>query len=147
MAPTDPRPDLDRLVAFYEHLTPQSLARFSEFYSADAYFKDPFNEVRGAEAITRIFAHMFRQVEAPRFVVSERVLDANGALLVWEFHYRMRRWGRSTPQVVRGASHLRFDAEGRVNHHRDYWDAAEELYMKLPIIGGLMRGLRRLLAA
>jgi steroid Delta-isomerase len=27
--------------------------------------------------------------------------------------------------------------------HRDYWDAAEELYEKLPILGGLMRWLKR----
>lgn len=145
--PSEANPAMDRLVAFYEQLTPQSLARIGELYSVDAYFKDPFNEVRGIDAIGRIFEHMFRQVEAPRFVVTERVADAHGAMLVWEFHFRARRWGRGKTQVVRGVSHLRFDADGRVHHHRDYWDAAEELYMKLPLIGGLMRGLRRALAA
>mgnify|MGYP003402137732 FL=1 len=48
---------------------------------------------------------------------------------------------------MRGVSHLRFDAEGMVNYHRDYWDAAEELYMKLPAVGWLMRGLRRMISA
>jgi len=45
---------------------------------------------------------------------------------------------------VRGASHLRFDAAGKVVLHRDYWDAAEELYAKLPVLGGLMRYLKRM---
>jgi hypothetical protein len=27
--------------------------------------------------------------------------------------------------------------------HRDYWDAAEELYEKLPVVGSLMRWLKR----
>jgi steroid Delta-isomerase len=27
--------------------------------------------------------------------------------------------------------------------HRDYWDAAEELYEKLPVIGALMRWLKK----
>ncbi len=143
----DATPDLDRLVAFYHDLTPESIARFPEFYSADAYFKDPFNEVRGVEAIQRIFRHMFQQVETPRFVVTERVADAHGVMLVWEFCYRVRLWGRGETQVMRGVSHLKFAADGRVNYHRDYWDAAEELYMKLPAIGSLMRGLRRMLAA
>jgi len=44
---------------------------------------------------------------------------------------------------VRGATHLRFDAAGKVVLHRDYWDAAEELYAKLPLLGVLMRGLQR----
>ena len=139
--------DLDRLIAFYHDLTPAHLERFAEFYSADAYFKDPFNEVRGVAAIQAIFKHMFRQVDQPRFVVTEQVADAGGVMLVWEFCYRVRMWGRGETQIMRGVSHLKFDAEGKVCYHRDYWDAAEELYGKLPVLGGMMRCLRRVFAA
>ncbi len=34
---------LDRLVDFYQKLTPEGVARFPEFYAGYAYFKDPFN--------------------------------------------------------------------------------------------------------
>jgi hypothetical protein len=44
---------------------------------------------------------------------------------------------------VRGGTHLVFNDEGLVTLHRDYWDAAEELYEKLPLVGGLMRWLKR----
>lgn len=139
--------ELEPLIDFYQGLTPASVSRFADFYSPDAYFKDPFNEVQGIEAIQRIFVHMFQQVDAPRFTVTEQVVDPGGAMLVWEFHYRMRLWRRSEAQVMRGVSHLKFDPRGKVRYHRDYWDAAEELYMKLPAIGGLMRCLQRKLAA
>ena len=134
--------NLEPLIRFYHALTPDQLDRFAEFYSADAYFKDPFNEVRGVDAISRIFEHMFRQVSEPRFVVSERVVDSGGAMLIWEFHFRIRVLGKHRAQSMRGVSHLRFDAAGKVCYHRDYWDTAEELYMKLPGLGTLMRGLR-----
>lgn len=137
----------DKLIEFYQGLDPEGIARFPEFYSGDAYFKDPFNEVRGVAAIQRIFTHMFEQVGEPRFVVSEKVVADNGVMLVWDFHYRAKLLGKEVAQVIRGASHLKFDAGGRVNYHRDYWDAAEELYMKLPVIGMLMRGLRRAMSA
>jgi len=139
--------DLEPLIDFYQGLTPASVDRFAEFYSDDAYFKDPFNEVQGLAAIQRIFVHMFRQVDAPRFCVTERIVDPGGAMLVWEFHYRMRLWRRNNAQVMRGVSHLKFNPQGKVRYHRDYWDAAEELYMKLPALGGLMRCLQRQLAA
>ena len=139
--------NLDPLIRFYHELTPESVARFPEFYSADAWFKDPFNEVRGLPAIQRIFSHMFTQVDEPRFVVTERVVDAGGAMLVWELGFRVRLWGKGQAQVMRGVSHLKFAADGRVCYHRDYWDTGEELYMKLPALGTLMRGLRRALAA
>lgn len=138
---------IESLVRFYHELSPESIGRFSEFYSENAYFKDPFNEVRGIEAITRIFSHMFKQVDEPRFMVIEQVVDAKGAMLIWEFSFRVRLWGKGQTQIMRGVSHLRFDPEGRVNYHRDYWDTGEELYMKLPAIGTLMRGLRRVMAA
>lgn len=136
---------LNALAAFYEGLTEAHVARFPAFYAEDAVFVDPFNDVRGVAAIQRIFRHMFRQVEAPRFAVSERVADAEGAVLVWSFHFRFRYNGEE--QTIRGVSHLKFDDDGRVNYHRDYWDAAGELYARLPGVGLLMRLLRRRLAA
>jgi len=140
-------PHLDGLIQFYNSFAPASVARFADFYSADAYFKDPFNEVHGIVAIQRIFSHMFTQVDEPRFVVVDQVVDAGGAMLVWEFCFRVRLWGKGQTQVMRGVSHLRFDTDGKVCYHRDYWDTGEELYMKLPGLGLLMRGLRRVLAA
>jgi steroid Delta-isomerase len=131
--------NLDALIRYFHELTPQSLVRFPELYTEAAFFKDPFNEVRGVAAIQRIFAHMFEQIDEPRFVVTERLADDNSAMLVWELRY-----GKG--QRIRGVSHLRFADDGRVAYHRDYWDAAEELYAKLPGIGLLMRHLRRRLA-
>lgn len=138
---------IDALVSFFEHLTPESVARFSDFYAETACFKDPFNEVHDRASIEKIFRHMYDQVDEPRFVVSERVVDAEGALLVWTLHYRFRQWRRQQPQRIDGVSHLKFDTDGKVIWHRDYWDAAEELYAKLPVIGGLLRALRKRFAA
>jgi hypothetical protein len=53
---------VDALIAFFEGLSPETVARFPEYYAADACFKDPFNEVRGVQPIQHIFMHMFRQV-------------------------------------------------------------------------------------
>jgi steroid delta-isomerase len=48
---------------------------------------------------------------------------------------------------VHGATHLRFAPDGRIRSHRDYWDAAGELYAKLPVLGVLMRMVQRRLRA
>ena len=137
---------LDALIRFYEELTPERVARLPELYAANAWFKDPFNEVRGAEAIQRIFLHMFRQVDVPQFIVTECIEEEHGAMLAWVFHFRPRSWGRGREQAIRGVSHLKFNTEGKVCFHRDYWDAAEELYAKLPLLGGMMRYLQRMLS-
>jgi len=63
--------------------------------------------------------------------------------VLWEFEFGLR----GKPLRVQGATHLAFDAEGLVTVHRDYWDAAEELWQKLPVIGPPVRWLRGRFAA
>jgi ketosteroid isomerase-like protein len=131
-----------RIVERFESITPDSVAQLAGIYTAEASFKDPFNDVRGLPAIERIFAHMFVALEAPRFVVRDVVVQGDHCFLTWDFVFRFRRW-RAGDQVAHGASHLVLAPDGRIAVHRDYWDAAEELYEKLPGIGGLMRWLKK----
>ena len=132
-----------RLVQFFEQLQPQDLQRLPEIYAPEARFKDPFNEVQGLAQIERIFVHMFESLDSPHFIVTERIVQGQQCFLVWDFRFRFKRFDTATWQTVRGGTHLAFDAQGLVTLHRDYWDAAEELYEKLPVVGGLMRWLKR----
>lgn len=134
---------LQTLIGFFETMDRAALDQLAQIYTDDVFFKDPFNEVRGLAAVTHIFSHMFEQVDHPRFVVTDRLLQGDQAFLTWDFLFRMKRFS-SEEQCIRGATHLRFTADGRANFHRDYWDAAEELYEKLPLLGTIMRGLKQL---
>lgn len=137
---------LDGLVRFYENLTPASVPALRTLYTHDARFKDPFNDVRGHAAIEKVFAHMFEQIAQPRFIVTTRVVKGSDAFLVWDLVFRMRS-RPDVPYSIRGASHIVFAEGGLVADHRDYWDAAEELYEKLPVLGALMRWLKSRVAA
>ena len=134
---------LQQLIRFFEKIETGSVGQLAQVYSADVFFKDPFNEVRGLPDVVQIFSHMFEQVDNPRFVVTNHVLQGDQAFLTWDFLFRMKRFS-TAEQCIRGATHLRFGPDGKANFHRDYWDAAEELYEKLPLLGSLMRGLKRL---
>lgn len=138
---------IEELVSFFETVSPETVSRIGDLYASDARFKDPFNDVQGVSAIERIFRHMFTQVEAPRFVVTERIVQYDSAMLAWRFEFGVRVGKRVHPQVVNGVTHFKFDGEGKVSLHRDYWDTGEELYMKLPVLGWLVRALRRRLSA
>lgn len=131
-----------RIVQFFEQLAPADLARLGEIYTDDARFKDPFNEVTGVPAIRRVFEHMYTSLDSPRFVVRDVIVQGPRCFLAWDFVFRMRRFNRAE-QVIRGGSHLQLADDGRITLHRDYWDAAEELYEKLPVLGALMRWLKR----
>jgi len=131
-----------RLAAYFESLTPDSVQLLDQYYAADARFKDPFNAVQGVPAIQTIFAHMFDNLEQPHFVVTNQVVQGSQCFMTWEFRFGFKSFKHGQPQTITGATHLVFSAQGLVTLHRDYWDAAEELYEKLPGVGGMMRWLK-----
>jgi steroid delta-isomerase len=140
---------LPGLVAFFEGLKPSDLARLDQVYAEHCRFKDPFNEVVGLIPIRAIFAHMFTALEEPHFVVLDRIAQGDQAFLSWDFRFRFKGQVKGQTKsdtawpCIKGATHVRLNAQGLVTEHRDYWDAAEELYEKLPVLGPLMRWLKR----
>lgn len=137
---------LDALCDYFEKLSADNLDELGFYYAADAWFKDPFHEVAGVEAIRAILRHTFDKLPGARFRVTRRFPGADQhAVILWEMDFVMPLTRQ--PTTISGATHLTFDAAGKVIRHRDYWDAAEELYARLPILKWLMRGLARQAAA
>jgi hypothetical protein len=132
---------LAHFIHVFENLSQDDVRSLTAQYSADAYFKDPFNEVCGHAAIIGIFEHMFKQIGKPKFTVTSSILQGDDAFIVWDFSFRSND-GAHVEQHIHGSSHLRFGADHRVHYHRDYWDTAEELYEKVPVLGSLMRFLK-----
>ncbi|WP_432378154.1 nuclear transport factor 2 family protein [Duganella sp. P38] len=130
---------LNPLLEWYATLAPHTVGRVCEFYAADAQFRDPFNDVRGVPAIEAVLRHMFAHSDNPRFVIGERIVQGQQAFVTWTFLCTLR--GKEYEVV--GGTHFRFNEHGLVTLHRDYWDAAEELLQKLPLVGAPIRWLRR----
>lgn len=135
-----------RVKGYFETLTPESVERMGEVYAPDAYFRDPFNEVTGLAAVQKIFRHMYEPLVDPRFVILETIEEGDRLVITWDMLYRIRKFKPEVERKIHGLSLLRFDAQGRVAYHRDYWDAAGELYAQLPLVGPLMRFLAKKMA-
>jgi len=151
---------LVKIKTFYETLSPDSLDQIGELYAPNARFKDPFQSVQGQGAIRGVFEHMFQLQATSRFIVvgitqsvpetvpvpdtvpvPESISGAQ-ACLRWIYWLELR----GKPVSIEGCSWLCFDAAGYIVDHRDYWDAAEELYEKIPVLSWLMQWLRRKIA-
>lgn len=142
---SDPRAaTLSAYCQLFETLAPDRLEDFRALCSTDIRFVDPFNDIAGIERFVALFAHMFRAVSEPKFVVLDRVLSPQAGYIRWRF----TAVARGRPIAMAGMSELRFDPQtALVREHVDHWDAAGQLYAGLPVVGWLMRGLRRLFSA
>ena len=132
----------EKIKHFFENLTQiTSLDHFKTVYDESVRFKDPFNEVIGINSVYNVFAHMYRNLDDPRFFIMEYVEKGNIAYIKWEFHFSFKN--ESTQQMFEGVSRLEMNEEKRVIEHIDYWDVAEHMYEKMPVIGWMIRAIRR----
>ena len=139
-----PDPRMARLMAFYDELSLESLSSLALIYSDNARFVDPFNDVTGLLPIRQVFEHMFATLDAPQFKVTHAICEGDSGLVLWDFDFQ--RKGHKDTQHIHGATHLLFGPDGRVALHRDYWDAARQVYELVPVLGTVLRWLRRQLA-
>jgi steroid Delta-isomerase len=137
---------LARYCALFASLSPQDLPRLGEYFAADARFKDPFNDVRGVSAVQAVFAHMFAVTDGPRFEILEQSASDSTGFVRWRFRFVSRGRPHLTREIE-GVSRVLFGADGRVAEHIDYWDPAEFIYDGLPLIGPVLRLVRRRLGA
>ena len=132
-------------IAFFENLTPADLKRFEEVFAPDARFRDPFNDARGVTAVRRVFEKMFEDVETHSFKVLDHAVAGDRAYLNWEFRLTPR--GKTEVWPIEGMSVITFREDGKVTAHIDHYDAAGQIYEKIPLIGAVLRGIRRRIAA
>lgn len=141
---SDRQAALDAYARAYEALTPDTIEALLALTAPDIRFKDPFNDVCGQEALRGLFRHMFQVAGDPRFVVHHAALSGDTGLLRWGFKAEVRGLGLWR---VEGMSEIRFGADHCIVEHIDHWDAAEQFYEKLPVIGWLLRLIRRRMRA
>lgn len=114
---------------------------FKTIYDDKVSFKDPFNEVKGIKAVYSIFAHMYGNLDNPRFVITEYLDKQNIIYVKWDFLFAFK--GAKEESSFEGVSRLTVNEEDKVISHIDYWDAAEHMYEKMPLVGSLLRFIKR----
>jgi hypothetical protein len=132
-------------IACLEALTPERLPELSAHLAPQVRFVDPFNDVAGREPVIRVFTKMFEDVTDIEFAARDLACSGSVCFFAWTLRGRLR--GSGKPIAFEGVTELRLDAEGRVAAHIDHWDAAGQLYAKLPVLGLLMDRLRRWISA
>lgn len=146
--PKEPSPPTNEAVAAYLALWTEGLAReglaarIAQVADEDVAFTDPFNAVRGRDALGHIITDMLDRCVEPQFAIHETALGPERAYTRWTFRFRTKK-GRAIG--FDGVSSLTFTAAGLCASHTDHWDS-QEIYGRVPILAPMIRFIRAKLA-
>ena len=131
---------------FFESISQETpIEAYSEIFDEKVYFEDPFQKVIGLTKVYGIFQHMFETLHDPHFIVDEIVCGNTSTYLRWTFSYH--RSSKHEVEKFTGVSRVQFLETGKVLSHVDYWDAAENIYEKVPILGSVLRLIKQRIKA
>ena len=136
---------INRLVEFYTSLSLDSVEKLDQFYSKDIVFIDPAHQLSGILALKSYFADLLQNTQECRFVINAVNQENNTFFLTWCMVYRHKRINRGREVSVEGISKIVIE-DDLITHHRDYFDLGIMIYEQLPIVGGLIRGVKGRLA-
>jgi len=134
--------NLKDLKIWYENLKKSTLDQIENFYDANVYFKDPFNEIKGRDKLRKIFYHMFENFENPNFVFIDTMENDDEAFLTWDFYLKLN----GIEYKIHGSSYLKYNKEKTIYYHRDYWDVGEEVLLNVPFVRSFYGYFRKKLA-
>ncbi|MCG8587797.1 MAG: nuclear transport factor 2 family protein [Proteobacteria bacterium] len=135
---------IERFKSAFHELYPGVEMGLREIYAPSIVFEDPAHRVEGVVALEAYFDKLNAGLVTGRFQFAPAVVSEGCAALPWRMTLNVRR-----PKLVvevDGISHLTFD-QGRITHQRDYFDLGQLLYERIPILGGIVRAIRRRFAA
>ncbi|WP_051216225.1 nuclear transport factor 2 family protein [Ferrimonas futtsuensis] len=130
-----------RFVALYEELDHRQLHRLGELYHPQARFIDPLHTVDGLDNLTRYFEGLYRNLKQCRITIHDQLVTDTAAALYWTMEIEHSRLNGGQRVVLDGHSHLKFGT--LVHYHRDYFDAGQMLYEQLPLLGTLVKAVKR----
>jgi hypothetical protein len=135
---------IERLQAFFTDITPESArSGVADVYAPNAYLNDTVVGIFGAEVIGDYFAHAAGQAD----IFNVEFIDvARGDVdyyIRWQMTVRADALSNGQPVVSYGTTQFRFDDQGRVLIHKDFWDAATGVYEHLPYVGGAVAYIHR----
>ncbi|WP_395373554.1 nuclear transport factor 2 family protein [Marinicella sp. W31] len=113
-----------------------------QLYSEDLYFNDTFRIITNLDELVGYMVHTGEIVDSTTVNILDVVKGQHDYYVRWEMDMRFSTTGRDIHSHSIGMTQLRFNKDGKIVFHQDFWDGAEGFYQHLPLIGYAVRKVR-----
>lgn len=123
----------------YNHLDHNNVAtQATKTYAESLYFNDTLVTIDNREELINYLEQTQKEVESMSLEVINVFTKDEDVFVQWKMQTLFTIMGKKSNVKSIGISHLRFDEEGKIILHQDYWDSTGGFFQHIPVIGGLI---------
>jgi hypothetical protein len=143
-----PGSDLERrafgnVQRYFAGMTPASVReQTAAVYAPQGYLNDTLVGIEGADRIAAYFGHTAERARVLRVDFLERAPVGTDWYVRWRMTVAVDGLNGGQEVITYGVTQFRFDNEGRVLIHKDFWDSGTGLYEHIPVLGSALRRVR-----
>ncbi|MEO6173116.1 MAG: nuclear transport factor 2 family protein [Arenimonas sp.] len=134
---------IENFKAFFSSFAADRIDKLlAKTYASDTYFNDTLKAIEGIDDLAHYLKESAAAVEDCRVEVIEVTRTENNEhYFRWKMLIRFKRFKKGQDTWTVGMSHLRFNANGLVVYHQDYWNATDGLFRHIPILGTMINAV------
>jgi len=135
---------LDQWKALLSNLTVDNIhQRAVKVYADRLFFNDTLKTLHSNTEVEAYLLETAKMLDHGTVEYRDAVKSADGSWYVrWEMVYQGKKLAKGQPIRTIGMSQLRFDTEGRVILHQDFWDASRGIFEHVPFVGPQVRWIK-----
>jgi len=134
---------IERFKMLWSKFTPENMSNnLSSVYAHDVWFNDTIKTITNAVSLEHYLIETASRVASCKIEFLNFMYTKDGYFSRWKMSILPDANNMDYEWESYGISHLRFDENGLVVLHQDYWDPAGGIYENLPIIGWVLRNIR-----
>ena len=118
---------------FSDYTEANLVANIEQVYAKEVYFRDAFKQLNSAAEIREYMVAGLEPLEGCEFVFNNIARVGGDFYLDWTMRLDFKKTPTGTWEESIGMTRMRFNSEGKVIFHQDYWDPTDIVYTRIPI--------------
>lgn len=125
---------LKRVKSLFTNYTEDNLREnVTRVYAAKVYFRDAFRQFDHADEIRNYFLQGLEPLHVAEFDFRRMIRSGDEFYIDWVMRLDFSKTPEGSWEESMGMSHMRFNSNGEVIFHQDYWDPTDIVYKRIPV--------------
>lgn len=116
--------------------------RLRELYAQQLFFNDTLHTHDKRNELVQYLEETSKRLDGMSLEIRDARISGHDLYLRWIMQTDFQVAFQQVQAKTIGMSHLRFNEDGQVVLHQDFWDSRQGVFEHIPVVGGVVKWLR-----